>query len=279
MGSPGAHGAGRMVRAIVVAVAVIAIGQVLWRVVRPVYGLERGGVAESVAFDLTAFLAALLALVLWLRFAERRALTDFRTHPVRRPLRWLIVGAVLAVALLLLTNVIMSVAGSLVGDEGGGDDAGDLAGPGFALALGLLAVTAVQASTEELVFRGYLMGSLLRDLGTWPAVVLSSLVFGMSHALNAGASAGYVAATFALGVLLGFIALGPGGLWMSCAFHTAWNAAQSIPTAGAPGSEQDGSGVGAGGLIWVFVAAVLCYAAVAALLNRRSARRAALGTV
>lgn len=266
-----------MVQAIVVAVAVIAIGQLLWRALRPVYGLERGGVAESVAFDLTAFLTALLALVLWLRLAERRALTDLRPHPVRRPLRWLIVGAVLAPALLLLTNVIMSVAGALVGDDGGDTDAGG-PGPGFALAIGLLAVTVVQASTEELVFRGYLMGSLLRDFGACPAVLLSSLVFGLSHALNVGASAGYVAATLALGVLLGFIALGPGGLWMSCAFHTAWNAVQSIPTAGAPGGEQDGAGVGAGGLIWVFVAAVLCYGAVAALLHRRSARRAVPAT-
>ncbi|WP_050802260.1 MULTISPECIES: CPBP family intramembrane glutamic endopeptidase [unclassified Pseudonocardia] len=264
----------RVVRAVVVAVAVIALGQLLWRALRPVYGLEGGGVAESAAFDLTAFLAALLALVLWLRFAERRPLTDLRPHPVRRPLPSVLVGAVLAVALLLLTNVIMGVAGSVVGDGVRGDDAGDPAGPGFGLAVGLLAVTAVQASTEELVYRGYLMGSL-RHLGTYPAVLLSSLVFGLSHGLNPGASAGYVAATFALGVLLGFIALGPGGLWMSCAFHTAWNAAQSIPSAGEPGSEQDGSGVGAGDLIWVFVAAVLCYAVVTALLLRRSARRAA----
>lgn len=195
---------------------------------------------------------------------------------MRRPVPSVLVGAVLAVALLALTSVIMGVAGSSADDGGGGDAAGDGAGPGLGLAAGLLAVTAVQASTEELVYRGYLMGSLRPELGTYPAVLLSSLVFGLSHGLNPGASAGYVAATFALGVLLGFIALGPGGLWMSCAFHTAWNAAQSIPSAGEPGSEQDGSGVGAGGLIWVFVAAVLCYAAVAALLLRRSARPAPL---
>ncbi|OLM18587.1 MULTISPECIES: CPBP family intramembrane glutamic endopeptidase [unclassified Pseudonocardia] len=275
MSSTAARGR-RVVGAIVVAVAVIALGQLLWHAVRPVYGLERGGIAESAAFDLTAFPAALLALLVWLRLAERRPLTDLRLHPVPRPVRSVLIGAALAVALLLLTNVIMSLAGSVVG-VGGGDDVADPAGPGpgAGLASGLLAVTAVQASTEELVYRGYLMSSLLRDLGTYPAVLLSSLAFGLSHAFNTGASVGYVAATFALGVLLGFIALGPGGLWMSCAFHTAWNAAQSIPSAGEPGSEQDGSGVGAGDLIWVFVAAVLCYAVVAALLLRRSARRAA----
>ncbi|MEQ3551811.1 CPBP family intramembrane glutamic endopeptidase [Pseudonocardia nematodicida] len=255
----------------------MTIGLLVWLAVRPVVGFERGGVADAVAANVVPFGVMVLVLALWLWLGERRGLTDLALRPVRRPVLWVLIGVVLAVALLLLSQALLGLAG-----VGGGDGDADPGDPSGNVGIGLLLLLAVsialQSSTEELVFRGYLMGSLRRDLGPYASVLISAVVFGLAHALNPGASAAYVAATFALGVLLGFLVLGPGGLWMSCAFHFGWNATQGLSAAGETSSPDQGSGAGAGAGLWVFVLILTCYAVVAGLLCLRRSSPDAVGT-
>ncbi|MFN8040354.1 MAG: CPBP family intramembrane glutamic endopeptidase [Acidimicrobiales bacterium] len=97
---------------------------------------------------------------------------------------------------------------------------------------------------EELAFRGVLLGLLLRRLGRWPAVVVSSVLFGLWHVLptlgtsagNALASgvldrpgglalvvAGNVAATFAAGVAFCWLRLWSGSLVAPVLAHLGTN--------------------------------------------------------
>jgi membrane protease YdiL (CAAX protease family) len=81
---------------------------------------------------------------------------------------------------------------------------------------------------EELVFRGALMRILEEYLGSWIALILSALVFGMVHLLNpAGTLTGALFISIEAGLLLGAAYLLTRRLWMSMGFHISWNYTQS----------------------------------------------------
>ncbi|MBI4337821.1 MAG: CPBP family intramembrane metalloprotease [Chloroflexi bacterium] len=72
---------------------------------------------------------------------------------------------------------------------------------------------------EELFFRGFLLQGLLRPLGTWGAVGVSSLVFGISH----GALGMVIPAALA-GMLLGALFLRTRSIWAPIGAHALQNA-------------------------------------------------------
>jgi membrane protease YdiL (CAAX protease family) len=69
---------------------------------------------------------------------------------------------------------------------------------------------------EELLFRGYLQNLWRHRWGTWPAVLLSALVFGLSHLQFA---------VFAMvaGIFLSLIYLRTGSLWPGTLLHGLYN--------------------------------------------------------
>lgn len=99
------------------------------------------------------------------------------------------------------------------------------AAEGSSLAAGLaaLVVLAPAALFEELLVRGYAM-SVLRDaLGWWPAILLTSIVFGGLHAWNPGATPGSIALVTLAGVFLAVVVMATGSLWAATFTHLAWN--------------------------------------------------------
>lgn len=81
---------------------------------------------------------------------------------------------------------------------------------------------------EELLFRGVLFASVERWLGSWAALVVSSLVFGLTHLLNAeGTLKGALFIAVEAGVLLGAAYMLTRRLWLGIGFHMAWNYTQS----------------------------------------------------
>lgn len=88
------------------------------------------------------------------------------------------------------------------------------------LALLLLAPAAL---FEELAVRGYAMSALREALGWWPAILLTSLVFGVLHAWNPGATPMSVGLVTLAGVFLAVIVMATGSLWAATAAHLAWN--------------------------------------------------------
>lgn len=81
---------------------------------------------------------------------------------------------------------------------------------------------------EELLFRGVLFGSVEKWFGSWIALGVSSLVFGLTHLINPqGTIEGALFIAVEAGILLGAAYMLTRTLWLSIGFHFAWNYTQS----------------------------------------------------
>jgi hypothetical protein len=81
---------------------------------------------------------------------------------------------------------------------------------------------------EELIFRGILFRSVEEMLGSWAALLVSALVFGLLHLANpAGTLEGAIFISIEAGMLLAAAYMLTRRLWASIGFHMAWNYTQS----------------------------------------------------
>jgi membrane protease YdiL (CAAX protease family) len=80
---------------------------------------------------------------------------------------------------------------------------------------------------EEWTMRGYLLSTLARGLGFWPAAVLSSLLFALAHLQNQGETPLGIASVFAAGLAFCALLRVSGSLWLGIGMHAAWDWAQS----------------------------------------------------
>ena len=88
----------------------------------------------------------------------------------------------------------------------------------FEAGFGFLAFVVLAPIAEELFFRGFLFGGLRRRLSFVPAMLITSVLFGLAHGqLNVGLD------TFALSLVLCFLYEGTGSIWTSMALHMIKN--------------------------------------------------------
>jgi membrane protease YdiL (CAAX protease family) len=90
-------------------------------------------------------------------------------------------------------------------------------------------VMALSSGTfEELLFRGVLFRSVEDMFGSWVALVVSSLLFGLTHLMNPqGTLEGALFIAVEAGLLLAASYMLTQRLWMGMGFHMAWNYTQS----------------------------------------------------
>jgi membrane protease YdiL (CAAX protease family) len=91
---------------------------------------------------------------------------------------------------------------------------------------------------EEILFRGVLFRVTERSLGSWAAVVISSVLFALAHLPNEGITALAVGSTFVAGVFFAAAYLATRRLWLAVGLHFGWNfvsdAVFSVTTSGHP---------------------------------------------
>jgi membrane protease YdiL (CAAX protease family) len=92
----------------------------------------------------------------------------------------------------------------------------------------VLAVLVPAALWEELATRGYLLSVLRERFGVRSALLSTSVVFGLLHLQNAGATALSTAAVVLAGIFLGLVRLSTGSLYAAWAAHLAWNLTMSF---------------------------------------------------
>ncbi|SFE60622.1 hypothetical protein SAMN04487819_1184 [Actinopolyspora alba] len=201
---------GQIVSAIAFAMAVVLTGDL------SVLTSMRLGLASQVALT-CGFIGSVLGLVLWLPLKEGRPFGSVGFLPARNPVRSASLGAgvaLLVISVLVLGNV---AANQLVLES---------SGAGYAI-VGVLVLTllgfVVQASTEEILTRGYLMQVTWRKWGLTAALVAQAVVFTLLHGLNTGFGPLPLLNLLLISFVLAFWALAEGGLWGVCAFHTVWN--------------------------------------------------------
>jgi len=183
-------------------------------VVIPVALLVRGVLTMTVALGTTALL---------LRFVEKRPLSTVGL-PVRRPwLGGIGFGLLLGAASVVLhVAVLAATGGASVGWTG--QSASDLVWRWVPTVVGLALVSA----SEELMLRGYGLQLLSEAGGRWLAALLTGVLFGAMHASNPGANTLGIVNTAATAVLLAWLIMRTGSLWIGCAYHAGWNLAGAM---------------------------------------------------
>jgi membrane protease YdiL (CAAX protease family) len=98
----------------------------------------------------------------------------------------------------------------------------------FRLLILHLITLAVAGLAEEVAFRGYAYRRLIQALGPVTATIMMSLLFGVAHMLNPGATWTSTLVTMLAGLLLSIAWLRTHGLWLGWGFHFGWNASMGI---------------------------------------------------
>jgi membrane protease YdiL (CAAX protease family) len=94
-------------------------------------------------------------------------------------------------------------------------------------AIALLGFMAAAAVTEELLFRGILFRIVEGRFGTWVALGVTSVLFGLSHLLNPHASLwGAIAIAIEAGAMLAAAYAATRSLWLPIGLHFGWNYAE-----------------------------------------------------
>lgn len=175
----------------------------------------------SVPIQIGLGLAAIGLYAAYGRFIERRAVTELATPGLVR--EWAI-GALVGAGLYTACAVILMLLGIYRVE---GVDPLIFLLPGLAMAI-------KSGVFEELLFRGVLFRSVEAIFGSWVGIVVSSLVFGLLHLMNPGATlGGAVYICIEAGLLLAAAYLVTRRLWICMGFHMAWNYFQAAVFSGA----------------------------------------------
>ncbi|MGB5355828.1 MAG: CPBP family intramembrane glutamic endopeptidase [Eudoraea sp.] len=84
------------------------------------------------------------------------------------------------------------------------------------------------AIMEEVLFRGYILRKLMRAIDIHWALIISSMIFALMHAMNPHATWIGLANIFLSGILLGLGFIYTKNLWFPIALHFSWNLFQSF---------------------------------------------------
>lgn len=194
----------RVLQQVVVVVGVSALGT-------GVAGAVEGAWALRAVLGVVVAAVALLAYGWIVRRTERRAPAEVALAGAGRA-----VGRGLAIGTLWCVAVITCIA------VGGGyrvDGVGSLP-----VVLGLVGFLVAGAVTEELIFRGLLFRLVEERVGTWVALVVSSVLFGAIHLVNPDATLwGAVAIAVEAGGVLGAAYVATRSLWLPIGLHIGWN--------------------------------------------------------
>ncbi len=152
------------------------------------------------------------------------------------------------------------------------------AGVGWAAAFLLVGIV------EETVFRGYAQFTLTQATGFWPAAILISLLFGLTHLSNANYKAAGVLSAGLFGLFSAFCLRRTGDLWLPIGIHAAFDYAEFFiffaPTQGHQNSAHllgaarhgpgwlTGSTIGPEASVNGYVVLALAFIAVAAFIKR-----------
>jgi uncharacterized protein len=180
---------------------------------------EWGNVVVSTGL---VFGASIAALLLWVRFFERKSLSaiGLGAGGGAQALR----GAALGVAFVSMVTAILMLAGACSLDR-----AGSIASSSMAAMLPsilLIIMFVVQASFEEMAMRGWIMPIFAARYGLAAGIIVSTLLFTLGHVVNIAMSPELglgIFNVFFAGLFLALYAITEKSLWGPCGWHAAWN--------------------------------------------------------
>ncbi len=179
---------------------------------------------QTIATTVLAALIYSISLVIVIglpRFVLRRRTTRQDVALVRPPI-WtdfvfapagLVAYFVLSFLFIYVANIVPSFNPQQIQDTGF-----NALSQNYEYVLAFLTLVIIAPIAEETLFRGYLLGKLIKVVPVWLAVLVTSALFGFIHgAWNVGID------TFALSIVLSIVRLKTGSLWASMLIHMAKN--------------------------------------------------------
>ncbi|WP_433217572.1 lysostaphin resistance A-like protein [Microtetraspora malaysiensis] len=191
-----------------------------------IVGAVQGSPLLTLLLGVATAVLTVLVYARVVRWSERRVPAEVATQGAARAVgRGVLIGAGMFAAVIV--NIAL-LGGYRV------DGLGSVTG-----AIGLLGFMAAAAVTEELIFRGILFRIVEERTGTWMALALTGLLFGLSHLSNQHASLwGAIAIAIEAGGMLAAAYAATRTLWVPIGVHFAWN----FTAAGIFGAEVSGNG-------------------------------------
>jgi membrane protease YdiL (CAAX protease family) len=175
------------------------------------YGAEPIKAAQHIIAMAIAGFAVYLG---YAHFFEQRTVTELRTQGMGREFG---IGLLIGAGLYAFCEAVLMVLG-IYRIEGFNP---------WTYMLPAIAMAISSSVFEEMLFRGVLFLSVERLFGSWAALVVSSLVFGLTHLMNPQATLeGALFIAFEAGTLLAAAFMLTRRLWLSIGFHMAWNYTQ-----------------------------------------------------
>lgn len=200
----------------------LAVASSLWIGAASTLGIAEGTTTFEIVGTAARYLGFVAPVALFVVSAGDRDLLSWDV-PDRREAA-LAVGAVVA---LYAGQITILWAFSLIDVVPSQNPALDPSGRAAAYFLWMIPVSLlVVGPAEELLVRGGLQGILRKSWGPWPSIIGASALFGSLHYIGSGSGAlAYVAFSFALGILLGFLYEYTGNLIVPAVAHGGYNAA------------------------------------------------------
>lgn len=217
--SPPSPQSNRMVRRVLVftvirLLAALALFFVVWKLGGLAYQGVLGRPPSAILDRAIATGAAIFALFFVGRLIERRQPAELG-FPRRNALRDLGLGLLLGTGLLTAIVGVMALSGWY-------RVAGFLWNQPGAIAVAVLGFVyyGLVAVSEEVLFRGISFRLLEEGLGTWAALALSALIFGLAHLTNQNATLwSAIAIAVESGILFGGLYMLTRGLWLPIGLH------------------------------------------------------------
>lgn len=158
-------------------------------------------------------LAATLVVLVYMGFiklTERRPLTELSLQGAPGEIG---LGLLLGAFAVALTVGLLAATGSyrIVGFE-----------PWSAAVAAPLAEMLFVGVFEEILFRAVIFRIAERSLGSWPALILSAVLFALAHLGESISAVGLVNTALA-GLMFSAAWMATRRLWLCCAIHAAWN--------------------------------------------------------
>ena len=191
------------------------------------------GVGEGPAFSIGSIVIEIILIPMILFFIY----VDGSLERTRELLRFgslkrgLTIGLAVPVFAMIVDNILVLVYGVMFVAMFGEPTIPELPGgtswesSSSALILTFISICILTPISEELLFRGYILDSINRIHGKWPAILLSSLLFGLVHFDP------YIIGMATIGgVIYGWIRIRTGSLIPGIVAHAMWNTMALIVT-------------------------------------------------
>lgn len=177
------------------------------------------GTPQAQLQEAITFASGLVGLFLWVVLYERRSIASLGFRRPGRGALTLLAGVVVGIVLNTIPTVFLWATGAYeLGTPPQGSVSGVAAVP---LLLLIVVFVLVQSGTEETLTRGFMLQSSGVALPGWLAVLLPAIVFTLFHGVTTKPYA--FGSIFFFALMVTFVVLRQGALWIAIGIHTGWN--------------------------------------------------------